>query len=929
MTKKLHLFLTMLLCAVFGMVQAQEVTLDFTTNDDWGFPVGSANKATDAASFTNADGYTVTAQAPDGYYFNTQGYLMLGKEGASLTLPKFDFKVSRIDVVGNGAASGSTVQNIFVGETAVSSETVGAKGTNEYDIDEAHRAVGTIYTLKVLSAHNTQITKIIVYKEGTPAKSNPNLAFSSSSATATLGKDFTEPTLTNEGNGAVTYTSDNTDVATVNASTGDVTLVAVGTAKITATSAETATYYAGSASYTLTVVEAQQPQEIVDGTFDFTGVTDYGTGLEPSTYPDNDYILEDNTWTAGNVTLVSSGKYRWWYNANGNTLRFYSNKDDNDVQTSRMTISVPSGYEITEIKVSGGQQFTSDDGLYTSSNGTWAGNAQSVVLRYAANSGNVAVKTVKVTYSKGGENPPPETTYNSIAEIKQLEAGASGKLKFNNVQVLYANGKDLYAKDNTGAINFYFEKTDAFNYTAGQKLNGTATVTYDVYNEMPEIIKVEDASITATNGTATPVQIALSANLPDYICQLVKLTGKFKVEKDGTRTNYYLTDGTNSIQIYNKWHLTDFDLAQVVDGSQGTATGIVVTYKSGENIYYEIALTALEYQSAGLIDPQLAFSAEEITATLGEDFTEPTLSAAQDFDFGNLKYSSSNKNVATVDEGTGEVTLVAAGTTTITAKSEAYDEFLAGSAFYKLTVVKPEAQPGTDKFVLVSDASTLAAGDVIILVGTHTVDEADKYWSMSDQSGNWRSVEEVTLESDGSIIPNSYVQQITLEGAADAWYLNVGDGYLYATSSGSNYMGTADKETAGDNAKAKISTGEVALSEDSEETEFQTIILFQGVNTRNRLLFNYNNGNPRFTCYANNTSVNKKELSIYRKVTSDILGDVNGDGKINMMDVTAVINYILGKSPSPFIYENACMNDDPFINMQDVTAIINIILGIK
>lgn len=918
MTKKLHLFLTMLLCAVFGMVQAQEVTLDFTTNDDWGFPVGSANKATDAASFTNADGYTVTAQAPDGYYFNTQGYLMLGKEGASLTLPKFDFKVSRIDVVGNGAASGSTVQNIFVGETAVSEQTVGAKGTNEYDIDEAHRAVGTIYTLKVLSAHNTQITKIIIYKEGTSAKSNPNLAFSSSSATATLGKDFTEPTLTNEGNGAVTYTSDNTDVATVNASTGEVTPVAVGTAKITATSAETATYYAGSASYTLKVVEPTTPG---DYTFDFTGTNDYGTGLTPSS--ENTYITEDHTWTSGDVKLVTSGKYRWWAASGGNDLRFYTQKVD-DVETTKMTISVPNGYTISKIEITGGQQFTSDDGLYAS--GKWEGSANSVTLTYASTSA-VKVRTINVTYSQGGVDPQPGTTYNSIAEIKQLEAGASGKLKFNNVQVLYANGKDLYAKDNTGAINFYFEKTDAFNYTAGQKLNGTATVTYDVYNEMPEIIKVEDASITATNGTATPVQIALSANLPDYICQLVKLTGKFKVEKDGTRTNYYLTDGTNSIQIYNKWHLTDFDLAQVVDGSQGTATGIVVTYKSGENIYYEIALTALEYQSAGLIDPQLAFSAEEVTATLGEDFTEPTLSAAQDFDFGNLKYSSSNKNVATVDEGTGEVTLVAAGTTTITAKSEAYDEFLAGSASYKLTVVKPEAQPGTDKFVLVSDASTLAAGDVIILVGTHTVDEADKYWSMSDQSGNWRSVEEVTLESDGSIISNSYVQQITLEGAADAWYLNVGDGYLYATSSGSNYMGTADKETAGDNAKAKINTEEV-VNEETQAKKLETTIVFQGGNTRNDLRFNYNNGNPRFTCYASTTPV-AKELSIYRKVTSDILGDVNGDGKINMMDVTAVINYILGKSPSPFIYENACMNDDPYINMQDVTAIINIILGIK
>ena len=923
MTKKIHLFLTMLLCAVFGMVQAQEVTLDFTTND-WGLPESKANQLLESKTFTNSDGYTITLEGAgegNGYYFNTQGYLMLGKKGASLTLPAFNFKVSRIDVVGRSGASGSTIQNIFVGETAVSTETTGADGTNEYTIDEAHRAAGTIYTLKVLSAHNTQITKILVYKEGTPAKSNPNLAFSSSSATATLGKDFTEPVLTHAEGVTVTYSSDNTEVATVNASTGDVTLVAAGTTKITATSAETATYYAGSASYTLTVVEAQQPGDIVDGTFDFTGATAYGSGLEPS--GSNDYITEDHTWTAGNVSLVTSGKYRWWYNANGNTLRFYNNVVD-EVQTSRMTISVPSGYEITEIKVTGGQQFKSDDDNYDAGTGKWTGNAQSVVLRYNSSSA-IQVKTVTVTYSQGGVGPQPETVYNSFAEIKQLTPKTSGKLKFNNAQVLYANGNDMYVKDSSGAIDFY--KTTNFVYDAGQKLNGTAVVTYDVYNDVPEITKVEDADITATAGTATPVTITAAASLPEYICQLVKLTGKFKVEVSGTRTNYYLTDGTNSIQIYNKWHLTDFDLAQVVDGSEGTATGIVVTYKSGENISYEIALTALEYESAGLIDPQLAFSATEVKATIGEDFTEPTLTAAQDFDFGNLKFSSSNTYAATVDEGTGEVTLVGPGTTTITAKSEAYDEFLAGSASYTLIVSKPEAQPGTDKFEYVSDASTLAAGDVIILVGTEAIDGEDTYFAMSDQSGNFRITEIVTPESDGSIIPNSYVQQITLEGATDAWYLNVGDGYLYANSSSSNNMGTANKETAGDNAKAKITNEEEAIG---EETEIQTGILFQGDNTHRDLRFNYNSGKtPRFACYdPEKTKVPR--VKIYRKAkTGKLLGDVDGNGKINVSDVTAIIEYLLNKNPSPFIYENAYMNDDPYINMTDVTAIINIILNIK
>ena len=58
-------------------------------------------------------------------------------------------------------------------------------------------------------------------------------------------------------------------------------------------------------------------------------------------------------------------------------------------------------------------------------------------------------------------------------------------------------------------------------------------------------------------------------------------------------------------------------------------------------------------------------------------------------------------------------------------------------------------------------------------------------------------------------------------------------------------------------------------------------------------------------------------------------GDANGDGKVDVNDVTTVINYILGKNPSPFIFENANVNGDANINVMDVTLIINIILGIN
>ena len=58
------------------------------------------------------------------------------------------------------------------------------------------------------------------------------------------------------------------------------------------------------------------------------------------------------------------------------------------------------------------------------------------------------------------------------------------------------------------------------------------------------------------------------------------------------------------------------------------------------------------------------------------------------------------------------------------------------------------------------------------------------------------------------------------------------------------------------------------------------------------------------------------------------LGDVNGDGDVNVNDVTVLINYILGKNPTPFVEANADVNGDEAINVNDVTLIINIILNV-
>jgi len=165
--KKILLTLFGLMLMFSGNVSAQEVTIDFSgSTDNWGI---GTTKLIDAAEFTYG-GYTIILEgtAGNGYRWYESGNIILGKQGATLTLPAFSFDVERIDVVGTSGASASVKQNIFVGDEAVSTETTGAKDvTNQYVIAEGKQAAGTIYTLKVTSAHNTQITKILVWKKGT------------------------------------------------------------------------------------------------------------------------------------------------------------------------------------------------------------------------------------------------------------------------------------------------------------------------------------------------------------------------------------------------------------------------------------------------------------------------------------------------------------------------------------------------------------------------------------------------------------------------------------------------------------------------------------------------------------------------------------------------------------------------------------------
>ena len=57
------------------------------------------------------------------------------------------------------------------------------------------------------------------------------------------------------------------------------------------------------------------------------------------------------------------------------------------------------------------------------------------------------------------------------------------------------------------------------------------------------------------------------------------------------------------------------------------------------------------------------------------------------------------------------------------------------------------------------------------------------------------------------------------------------------------------------------------------------------------------------------------------------MGDVNGDGLVNISDVVCLINYILEKDNSVFIINAADLNSDEVVNISDVVYLVNTILN--
>ena len=309
----------------------------------------------------------------------------------------------------------------------------------------------------------------------------------------------------------VSYRGDNDEVATVEAATtldggidgGIITAKAAGTMTITFTIDVTSNQPSAEKKISVTVLDNTEPQfEIEDGVFDFTAGVDYGSGIK-TTSDGNHYEEAPSTWTAGNITLVADGKYRWWTNSKGSTLRFYDG--------SSMTFSAPAGYAITSIKSNVAlTEITATDGEL--SGNTWTGEANAVTLTKEEGKSNISNITVQYKKADTYTRDVAKGEYGTLC--LPYKSYVSGATVYDIVGVVKDGDKltDLGLEEHTGALEagvayvFHATSTQVVATLVGEAVKETAKTVGLVGNLSAENVKTPDGCYVLVDGVLRQVQ---------------------------------------------------------------------------------------------------------------------------------------------------------------------------------------------------------------------------------------------------------------------------------------------------------------------------------------------------------------------------------------------------------------------------------------
>lgn len=252
----------------------------------------------------------------------------------------------------------------------------------------------------------------------------------------------------------------------------------------------------------------------------------------------------------------------------------------------------------------------------------------------------------------------------------------------NDVEARFVNSICLQVASDVNFSNVietvkltYYKKTDfVFNVSAPQA-NLYYRLKFDLKqgsrNGFVQVNKVEYYE-DASNKTAT----SLSFAAPSYTISKDQTFTKLPTLKAGEQT---LSDKTIT------WSSDNAKVATV--DANGTVTGVAagnakITAKFAGDDEYEASTASYEIIVKGA--PSLSFLQTSYTVEMGDVFSTPKLEGLPEG--VTPAYTSSNKEVATVDAATGEVKIVGVGTTTITITSPETGIYEGATASYELNV---------------------------------------------------------------------------------------------------------------------------------------------------------------------------------------------------------------------------------------------------
>ena len=294
-------------------------------------------------------------------------------------------------------------------------------------------------------------------------------------------------------------------------------------------------------------------------------------GVSSSDSHEGDFT-KATTCTVDGIKVTISKK-----TSGNNENRIWTSSPRLRMYSGTMTIEAPEGKKISDIsfeQTKWAESNNSDVGTLTA--GKWKGDANKVVVTIA---GNTQIKSLTVTLAG------TVITYTDVPSVKDLLANYTKAT--SNLNLKLTNAKVIYVNEFKGTVNTYVREGDAaielrtlgFDMPVNSTISGTVKVDYAVNNGIPylkanDATKAEALTITTSTEEAQPIVATVADILAKkYINDLVIIKDvTFKKEVSGTYTNYFIYDGDQKVQLYDKFQVSD--LATLTDGETYTVQGL-------------------------------------------------------------------------------------------------------------------------------------------------------------------------------------------------------------------------------------------------------------------------------------------------------------------------------------------------------------------